>query len=220
LPGRVAERALSLTADQVRIASLAMLAAYAAMAGGAFVPSYKRRHVEGAPVRGARQVPAAVDGLWVAAQGAVGLLLLVGLAFPQFLSASPLSLLPIASLASAVAGVALFVSGCGLIAWAALHLGAELTVAIETREGGRLVTSGPYAAIRHPIYTGVFLLVIGESVALASPALATYTLVAVYCANVRARAEENLLSSDPVHGAAYRDYQARTGAFLPSLKHP
>ncbi len=209
---------MPLSEFEVRITSLAMLAAYAAMAGGSFIPSHKRRQAEAAPIRGARQVPAWVDRLWVGTQGALVLGLLAGLAVPEFLLASPISMLRFATLPSAAAGAALVVAGCALIAWAALHLGAELALAIEAREGGRLVTTGPYARIRHPIYTGVFLLVVGEAVALASPALGAYLLVAIFCANLRASAEEELLSTDPVHGSAYRAYRARTGRFLPAPK--
>src|SRR3990172_164851 len=77
--------------------------------------------------------------------------------------------------------------------WGARNLGPMLTVAIETREGGELVTSGPYARIRHPIYTGIFLQVAGLGLALASPLVALALPVAVFCGAYRARLEEDLL---------------------------
>jgi protein-S-isoprenylcysteine O-methyltransferase Ste14 len=211
---------LPLTADELRIAAFAMGAAYGWMALGAFVPATKLRAAEGSPVRASRHVPTTIDRLWVGTQGLVLLLLLAAFVAPQALLDWPLSFRPSLGLFTALLGVAVFIGGCALIASAARTLGAELTVAIETREGGRLVTTGPYARVRHPIYTGVFLLVIGEAVALGSPVLAGYLVVAVVCARTRALAEEALLGSDPVHGAAYGAYQARTGRFLPKWGRP
>jgi protein-S-isoprenylcysteine O-methyltransferase Ste14 len=209
---------VALTPDEVRLAAFAMAAAYGAMVFGAFIPSSRRHTREAAAPRAARSVSTIVDRLWVATQGAIIAALFAGLFFPQFLLWLPTNLLSFSSALVAASGVVLFVAGSGLLAWAARHLGAELTVEIETREGGRLVTNGPYARVRHPIYTGVFLLIGGAAIAFASPALAAYTPLSIYCARVRALAEEDLLSSDPVHGAAYQAYLARTGRFLPGRR--
>jgi protein-S-isoprenylcysteine O-methyltransferase Ste14 len=208
---------LPLTADEIRIAAFAMGAAYAWMAVSAFLPATRLRQAQASPVRASRPVPALVDRLWVGTQGLVLLLLLMAFAAPQALLDWPFSLRPSLELLTAVLGVGVFVAGCALVAAAARALGAELTVAIETREGGRLVTTGPYRRVRHPIYTGVFLMVIGESLALGSPVLAGYLAVAVWAARTRALAEEALLSSDPVHGQAYRAYLDRSGRFLPKV---
>lgn len=208
---------MALSLDEVRLAAFAMAAAYGVMALGAFIPAYRRRKAEAAPVRGTRAVAAAVDRLWVGTQGVVLAALLVALVGPQLLLALPTNLTAFSAPPAAAAGVALFVAGSVLIASAARHLGAELAVEIETREGGRLVTSGPYSRIRHPIYTGVFFIIGGAALALASPALAAYAPISIYCARVRALAEEDLLSSDPVHGEAYRAYLGRTGRFLPRM---
>jgi protein-S-isoprenylcysteine O-methyltransferase Ste14 len=51
--------------------------------------------------------------------------------------------------------------GAFLIAWGGRSLGANLTPATEPVEDGRLVVSGPYAHFRHPIYTGLVILVFG-----------------------------------------------------------
>lgn len=201
---------------EVRVAALAISAAYAAMGYGFFRPALVRRAVEAAPVRARREVPTLVDRLWVATQGWVVLALFVGIVWPVAFSLSPVSLLAFSSPVLAAGGVALAVAGCALVAWASRELGAELAVRIEVREGGRLVTSGPYRRVRHPIYVGVFLIVGGVSLALGSPFLAAYGAVAYYCASVRAHAEEDLFASDPVHGAAYRDYVGRSGRFLPA----
>ena len=207
---------VGVTAGEVQFASLAVAAVYAVMAFGLFRPALKARAAEAAPVRARREVPAVVDRLWVSTQAWVLLAILVGIVWPEAFALSPVSLQGASNLGAVLLGALVAVGGCALVAWASKHLGAELAVAIEAREGGRLVTTGPYARVRHPIYTGVFLIVAGVALMAASPLLAAYGAVAVYCANARARAEEDLFIHDAVHGERYACYKAHTGRFLPS----
>jgi protein-S-isoprenylcysteine O-methyltransferase Ste14 len=51
--------------------------------------------------------------------------------------------------------------GVFLMAWAGRSLGTNLTPATEPVQGGSLVVSGAYAHFRHPIYSGLVILVIG-----------------------------------------------------------
>ena len=208
---------MAVSADDLRVAGFLMAAAYVAMGAGAFVPAWLARlEVEGPPTA-QRPVHPVVEGLWAGVQ----VVLIAGLAaaflVPQTLLDFPTSALRYSSPALAFGGVAVFVLGALLGWWAARNLGPMLTVAIETREGGELVTSGPYARIRHPIYTGIFLQVAGLGLALASPLVALALPVAVFCGAYRARLEEELLGSDPRIGPAYRAYQGRSGRFLPPL---
>src|SRR6185312_4013633 len=52
-----------------------------------------------------------------------------------------------------------FLTGGGLLftVWARLHLGRNWSGSVTIKEGHELVTSGPYALVRHPIYTGLLL---------------------------------------------------------------
>lgn len=71
--------------------------------------------------------------------------------------------LPRRSWPAAVGGAAA-VAG-GLVAgWAALSLGAALTPFPEPKTGTRLVDSGPYGQVRHPIYAGIELAVLGVAI--------------------------------------------------------
>src|SRR5262245_29447012 len=62
-------------------------------------------------------------------------------------------------------GAPLIAAGLSLAAWGVRSLGPTLTPGTEPLPGAPLVTSGPYAHVRHPIYAGIVL------------ALAGYTLV-------------------------------------------
>src|ERR1700727_2525805 len=62
-------------------------------------------------------------------------------------------------------GLAIWVLGLGLAVWARIHLGRNWGMPTSTKEDPDLVTSGPYRTIRHPIYTGILLAMIGSAIA-------------------------------------------------------
>ena len=59
--------------------------------------------------------------------------------------------------------------GIGFACWARLHLGANWSGDVQVKQGHALIRSGPYALVRHPIYTGMLLAVLGSALAVASP---------------------------------------------------
>jgi protein-S-isoprenylcysteine O-methyltransferase Ste14 len=60
-----------------------------------------------------------------------------------------------------LAGVLFAILGVGLLTLSALWLGPALTPFPRPRSAGALVQTGPYAWVRHPIYTGLLLLALG-----------------------------------------------------------
>ena len=77
-------------------------------------------------------------------------------------SADPLALV---SLASTVAVLALMLGAAGLFAASKRALGANWSLAARTRDDHRLVTTGPFEAVRHPIYSALFLVMLGFALA-------------------------------------------------------
>ncbi len=55
------------------------------------------------------------------------------------------------------AGLALTLAGVGLTSWAKVVLRGSFTLSLGIRENHELITAGPYARIRHPIYTGILV---------------------------------------------------------------
>jgi protein-S-isoprenylcysteine O-methyltransferase Ste14 len=53
------------------------------------------------------------------------------------------------------AGVLLVLTGVGWAIWARIHLGKYWSGAVLLKEGHRVVRTGPYRLVRHPIYTGM-----------------------------------------------------------------
>jgi protein-S-isoprenylcysteine O-methyltransferase Ste14 len=71
-------------------------------------------------------------------------------------------------------GLAVFVAGLALAIWARVYLGRNWGMPMSQKADPELVTTGPYRSIRHPIYTGIILAMIGTTTA-----VSLYWLVAV-----------------------------------------
>ena len=63
-------------------------------------------------------------------------------------------------------GAAVATAGLGFSVWARVHLGEYWSGNVTLKEGHRLIRSGPYALVRHPIYTGILIGMLGSAVAL------------------------------------------------------
>ena len=99
-----------------------------------------------------------------------------------------------------VVGTVLAVAGGGFAAWAAKTLGRSLTPFPKPVPAG-LATTGPFAVVRHPIYTGGIAFFVGYSLWATIPALILALVLALLWAG-KVRVEERLL------GETYEDYRA------------
>jgi protein-S-isoprenylcysteine O-methyltransferase Ste14 len=143
-------------------------------------------------------------GRWVAAQFVLMVLIFIGGFLPPGWGALTL---PLAAL-GAVAGFL----GAALAVWGWRSLGGSATPFPRPREGGRLVESGPYAFVRHPVYAGGFLFFLGFALATSPVALLPLAALALLWRN-KAALEEELLAEQ---FDEYSDYRRRVpGAFVP-----
>lgn len=110
---------------------------------------------------------------------------------------------------------ALLIGAGGLLATHGVaDLGANLTVFPRPREGGRLVETGAYRLVRHPIYGGLILGAFGWGLLTASPvALAGAVGLAAFF-DLKSRREELWLAEQL---AGYDRYRDRTRRLLPWL---
>jgi protein-S-isoprenylcysteine O-methyltransferase Ste14 len=111
-------------------------------------------------------------------------------------------------------GAALAVAGVGFAVWARVVLGHNWSgLVMMVREGHQLVQTGPYAIVRHPIYTGMFAAILGAALTLGT--LASWIAVAsgLFGILLRVDVEERLMASE--FGAAHADYRARTRKLVP-----
>ena len=111
--------------------------------------------------------------------------------------------------------LALTVAGFLFAWWARLHLGALWSGAITRKQGHRVVDTGPYAMVRHPIYTGLLLSAFATAVARGRwEALIGAVLFALGCW-IKARQEEKFLSE--TLGSDYAAYRQRVHMLVPYL---
>jgi protein-S-isoprenylcysteine O-methyltransferase Ste14 len=120
--------------------------------------------------------------------------------------------------AIAVIGAILTALGVGLAAWARYVLGKNWSAAVTLKESHELIRSGPYAPIRHPIYSGIILGLLGTALAIGEWRALVGAAVMWTSYFFKARREEALLSGE--FGAAFQDHLRRTGMFLPRFSSP
>jgi len=113
----------------------------------------------------------------------------------------------------AFVGMLAALAGGALAAWAKLRLGRWFSGTFGIKQGHELVTDGPYAITRHPMYTGLLLMVIGAGLAWNS--LATLALGILLAAPffLHTVYEEALFEEH--FGAAYLEYQSRVPRLVP-----
>jgi len=114
-----------------------------------------------------------------------------------------------------LAGVILTWAGVLFAIWARYHLGRFWSATVALREGHQLIRSGPYAFIRHPIYTGVLAGILGTALAVGRYRGLVAFAVAVAAFAAKSRQEEKLL--DAQFGAEFEEHRRHTGFFLPRL---
>jgi protein-S-isoprenylcysteine O-methyltransferase Ste14 len=153
---------------------------------------------------------------WIAGVGFT-VALLVGAAAPVLALLDVVE--PIAALdttAVHVAGLVLAVAGIGLTFYAQVAMGASWRIGVDPEERTQLVTSGPFALVRNPIFAAMLPTALGLTMLVPSwVALAGLAgLVAALELQVRVVEEPYLLQ---VHGSSYSTYAAQVGRFTPGV---
>ncbi len=116
-------------------------------------------------------------------------------------------------LALGIACDLIVLAGVAFTVWARVVLGRNWSAEVTFKEGHELIEAGPYALVRHPIYTGLILMALGAAVDYGR-AIGFAVLLAV-CAALwwKARVEERVMSAH--FPDAYAAYRRRTHAIIP-----
>ncbi len=102
-----------------------------------------------------------------------------------------------------------------LIVWMFLSIGNNITATQTTRQNHKLVTSGPYCWICHPLYTFGFIFVCGITCLSALWWLGVSMIPPLIILMLRTPIEEARLVE--IFGDEYRNYMNRTGRFFPKF---
>jgi len=109
-------------------------------------------------------------------------------------------------------GLALFLLGLALCVWARLYIGRNWGTPMSQKENPELVTTGPYHRIRHPIYSGLILALLGTALATTPYALIAVPILAGFFIYSATREEAYLTEQ---LGDTYRAYKHSTKMLIP-----
>jgi protein-S-isoprenylcysteine O-methyltransferase Ste14 len=112
----------------------------------------------------------------------------------------------------AIAGLILCALGIALAIWARVYLGRNWGVPMSRKAEPELVTTGPYALVRHPIYSGLLLAMLGSALTESYVWLVPLVVAGAYFI-YSARAEERLMTE--TFPDQYPAYQQHTKMLLP-----
>jgi len=110
-------------------------------------------------------------------------------------------------------GLAMVFAGAAFAAWARIYMGANWSGRVAIKQDQQLIRSGPYAIVRHPIYAGLLLAVLGTAVAIGEVGCLIAFGLAVAGWRMKWRREEQFLSEH--FGAQYDDYRRHVKALIP-----
>lgn len=143
--------------------------------------------------------------------------LLVGVAAPVLALAGVVE--PIAALDKTpvhAAGIALFAAGLAATLAAQMAMGESWRIGVDASERTELVTDGPFALARNPIFAAMLPASLGLMLMVPS-----WVAIAGFAALVVALELQVRVVEEPylrrAHGAAYEDYARRTGRFMPGV---
>ncbi|WP_321950746.1 methyltransferase family protein [Paraburkholderia bannensis] len=113
------------------------------------------------------------------------------------------------------AGFATVVAGLLFSVWARVHLGANWSVSVTLKDGHELIRSGPYALVRHPIYTGCLVALVGSALIGETWRGAVGVVLIFASLAFKVRVEENWLTGH--FGDAYARYRREVAALIPGI---
>ena len=117
-----------------------------------------------------------------------------------------------------VALAILFFALACLLSWTAVQaLGRQWRVDAGLNADHELVRSGPYAVVRHPIYTSMLCMLLGTGLMMTPWLLLAVALAVFICGTeIRVRTEDRLLASR--FGKEFNEYSLRVSAYIPWLR--
>jgi len=109
-------------------------------------------------------------------------------------------------------GTLLSVAGMAFLVWGRIHLGKNWSQIVTIKENHKLVTSGPYRYVRHPMYGGGIVACFGSAIVIGGPFVFLLLILGMLFLE-RVRAEDELLAHH--FPDEYPEYHKRTKALIP-----
>lgn len=109
-------------------------------------------------------------------------------------------------------GLLVMALGVGIAIWARRHLGKNWGMPMSLKADPELVTSGPYAYIRNPIYSGMLLMLLGSTIVEGFGWFVLFVVFGLYFIYSAKVEEKIMLAAFP---NTYPAYKARTKMLIP-----
>jgi protein-S-isoprenylcysteine O-methyltransferase Ste14 len=110
-------------------------------------------------------------------------------------------------------GAAVTIAGLLFAVWAREHLGRNWSHSVTIKQGHELITTGPYAVVRHPIYTGILTGFLGIAIAISQVRGFLAFVLVFFALWIKLRIEEKWMRSQ--FGETYATYVRQTAALVP-----
>jgi len=114
------------------------------------------------------------------------------------------------------AAILAVLAGLAFTWWGRVHLGRLWSSAITRKEGHRVIDTGPYGLVRHPIYTGLIGAMLATGIAVATATALLGTVLIAFGLWQKARMEEGFLTAE-LGADAYGPYCRRVPMLVPFL---
>jgi protein-S-isoprenylcysteine O-methyltransferase Ste14 len=109
-------------------------------------------------------------------------------------------------------GLIILLLGLLLVLWSRLVLGKNWAMPMTKKTNSQLVTSGPYRFIRHPVYTGILVIILGSALTVSYYWFILLAVMAVFFFYSARYEEKFMIQRFP---KTYPDYQKETKMFVP-----
>ena len=117
---------------------------------------------------------------------------------------------------SEAAAITLTALGIAFAIWARFYIGQNWSSAVSIKVDHQLIRTGPYAWVRHPIYSGLILAMIGTAIARREPRGFFSVVLLGLGFWIKSRMEEKFMRK--TFGPEYEDYSKSTGGLIPRLR--
>jgi protein-S-isoprenylcysteine O-methyltransferase Ste14 len=111
------------------------------------------------------------------------------------------------------AGAAVTLCGFAFTIWARATLGRNWSGRVTLKENHELIQSGPYALVRHPIYTGILAMLLGSAIAVGQWRMFIFFALLLLSFWLKLRIEEKWMIEH--FGPTYEAYRKRVAMLIP-----
>ena len=100
--------------------------------------------------------------------------------------------------------------------WVHRHLDNQWSIALEIQEDHKLITTGPYRRVRHPMYLGIFVYTIGLCLISLDILVSLFFVFSIWVNYNRIPSEEQMMIDQ--FGDEYLEYMKKSGRLIPSFR--